>query len=153
MDRTRLGGLGGLAPDIQNYALGFSVTFPIMDLPSIRAKQASQSAIVRSEASRYEQIATDLTARWNEAVATLEGARKIATDTPVQVSAANAAVQQESARYQSGLGIIVDVADAQRLLTQAEIDDALARLGVWRGLLGVAIAAGDVQPFVNEVGP
>ena len=152
MDGTRLGGLGGLAPDIQNYALGFTVTFPIMDLPSIRAKQASQSAIVRSETSRYEQIATDLTARWNEAVATLEGARKIAADTPVQVSAANAAVQQASARYQAGLGIIIDVADAQRLLTQAEIDDALARLGVWRGLLGVAIAAGDVQPFVNEVG-
>ena len=47
----------------------------------------------------------------------------------------------------------LEVADAQRLLTQAEIDDALARLGVWRGLLGVAIAAGDIQPFVNEVGP
>jgi len=45
------------------------------------------------------------------------------------------------------------VADAERLLTQAEIDDALARLGVWRGLLDVAIAAGDIQPFVNEVGP
>jgi outer membrane protein TolC len=94
-----------------------------------------------------------LTSRWNQALAVLEGSRKIAEDTPVQVSAANAAVQQASARYESGLGNIVDVADAQRLLTQAEIDDALARLGVWRGLLGVAIAAGDIQPFVNEVGP
>src|SRR5262249_26270537 len=151
-DGTRLGGLNGLAPDTQNYALGFTVTFPIMDLPSIREKEASQSAIVRSEKSRYEQIATDLTARWNEAVAILEGSRKIAVDTPIQVSAANAALQQASARYESGLGNIVDVADTQRLLTQAEIDDALARLGVWRGLLGVAIAAGDVQPFINEVG-
>lgn len=144
--------LNGLAPDTQNYALGFTVTFPIMDLPSIRAKQAGQSAVIRSETDRYQQITTDLTARWNEASAVLEGSRKIALDTPVQVLAANAALQQASARYQSGLGNIVDVADTQRLLTQAEIDDALAKLGVWRGLLAVAIAAGDVQPFINEVG-
>jgi len=149
----RLGGLNGLAPNFQNYALGLTVTFPILDLPSIHAKRASQSAIVRSETARYQQVTTDLTSRWNQALAVLEGSRKIAEDTPVQVSAANAAVQQASARYESGLGNIVDVADAQRLLTQAEIDDALARLGVWRGLLGIAIAAGDIQPFVNEVGP
>jgi outer membrane protein TolC len=152
VDGARLGGGNGLAPNVQNYALGLSVTFPILDFPSIRAKQAIQSAVIRSETARYQQITTDLTARWNQASAVLEGSRKIAADTPVQVSAANAAVQQASARYQSGLGTIVDVADTQRLLTQAEIDDALARLGVWRGLLGVAIAAGDVQPFINEVG-
>jgi outer membrane protein TolC len=152
VDGTRMGGVNGLAPDTQNYALGFTVAFPIMDLPSIRAKQASQAAVIRSETARYQQITTDLIARWNQATAILEGSVKIAADTPVQVSAANAAVQQASARYQSGLGNIVDVADAQRLLAQAEIDDALAKLGVWRGLLAVAIAAGDIQPFLNEVG-
>jgi outer membrane protein TolC len=66
------------------------------------------------------------------------------------VSAARAAAQQATARYQSGLGNIDAVAEAERLLTQAEIDDALARLSVWRGLLGIAAAAGDVQPFVME---
>ena len=29
-----LGGLNGLAPNVQNYALGFTVTFPVSDLPS-----------------------------------------------------------------------------------------------------------------------
>jgi hypothetical protein len=48
------------------------------------------------------------------------------------------------------LGNIDAVAEAQRLLTQAEIDDALARLNVWRGLLGIAAAAGDIQPFIAE---
>src|SRR3989454_11343096 len=150
VDGTRLGGANGLAPDVQNYALGFSVTFPIFDLPSIRAKQAGQSATFRAETARYQQVTTDLTARWNQAAAILNGSQKIAAETPVQVSAANAATQQATARYQSGLGNIIDVADAQRLLTQAEIDDALARLGVWRSLLGVAIARGDIQPFITE---
>jgi outer membrane protein TolC len=146
----RLGGLNGLAPTFQNYALGFSVTFPILDLPSLRAREAEQSATIRSQAARSEQIAVDLRAQWNRAIATFNGARRIAANTPVQVSAARAAVQQATARYQAGLGNIDEVAEAQRLLTQAEIDDALSRLSVWRGLLGIAVAAGDIQPFVAE---
>lgn len=148
IDGTRLGGLNGLAPDTQNYAVGFTVTFPILDLPAVRAREAGQSATIRAETARYQQITTDLTARWNAAVATLEGSRRVAANTPVQVSAATAANQQAAARYQAGLGTIVEVADAQRLLTQAEIDDALARLGVWRALLNVAATAGDIQPFL-----
>ncbi|MBZ5607407.1 MAG: TolC family protein [Acidobacteriia bacterium] len=142
--------LNGLAPTTQNYALGFSVTFPVMDLASIRARETEQSASIRAETARYQQIAVDLKAQWNGAVANLQGARNVAANTPVQVSAARAATDQATARYRSGLGNIDEVAEAQRLLTQAEIDDALARLGVWRALLGVATAAGDIQPFVAE---
>jgi outer membrane protein len=150
LDGRILGGLNGLAPNVQNYAVGFSVDFPIMELPAIRARQSAQSATIRAETARYQQIAIDLRAQWNRAVANLQGARRIAGNTPVEVSAARAATQQATARYQSGLGNIDEVAEAQRLLTQAEIDDALARLGIWRGLLGVAAAAGDIQPFVAE---
>jgi outer membrane protein len=150
-DGDRLGGLNGLAPNYQNYALGFSVTFPVLDLPALHAREAAQSAIIRSQTARSGQIAVDLKAQWNRAVATLNGARRIAVNTPVQVSSARTATQQATARYQAGLGNIDEVAEAQRLLTQAEIDDVLARLTVWRGLLGIATAAGDIEPFVAEV--
>jgi outer membrane protein len=145
-----LGGLGGLAPNTQDYGLGFTVTFPAGDRPAIQAKEAAQSAAIRAEAARAQQIAVDLRAQWNTAVAELEGARRVAANTPVQVSAARAAAEQAEARYRSGLGNIDEVAEAQRLLTQAEIDDALARLSVWRSLLAVAAAAGDLQPFLAE---
>lgn len=147
---ARLGGVNGLAPDVQNYALGFSVSFPLSDLPALRAREAAQSATVRAEAARAEMIAVEIRAQWNRAVATLGGARRIAANTPVQVSAARAAATQAAARYQSGLGIIDEVAGAERLLTQAEIDDAIARLNVWRGLLGIAAAAGNIEPFLVE---
>jgi outer membrane protein TolC len=151
-DGRLLGGLNGLAPSVQDYALGLTVSFPVSDRPAISAREAAQSATVRAQAARAQQIATDLRAQWDIAVATVQGARRIAANTPVQVSAARAAVEQATARYKSGLGNIDAVAEAQRLLTQAEIDDALARLGVWRGLLAVATAAGDIRPFVAEVG-
>ena len=150
MNGGRLGGLNGLAPNVQNYAVGFSVTFPVMDLAATRAREAAQSATIRAQAARSEQIVVELRARWNMALAQLRGARQVAANAPVQVSAARAATQQATARYESGLGAIDPVAEAQRLLTHAEIDDALAHLSVWRALLGLATAAGDLQPFVIE---
>ena len=145
---STLGGFNGLATNTQNYALGFSVTFPIFDFKSIGARKAGQTATIRAETARNDQITSDLTARWNTAVATLEGARRIAANTPIQVSAAQEASQQATARYQAGLGTIVEVADAQRLLSQSQIDDALSRLSVWRAQLAVAAADGDIQPFL-----
>jgi outer membrane protein len=151
-DGRLLGGLNGLAPNVQDYALGLTVSFPVADLPAVQAREAAQSAAVRAQAARSEQISADLRAQWNIAVAAVQGARRIAANTPLQVSAARVAADQATARYQSGLGNVDAVAEAQRLLAQAEIDDALARLGVWRGLLAVATAAGDIRPFVAEVG-
>jgi outer membrane protein TolC len=145
-----LGGLSGLAPNFQNYAVGFTVTFPVLDLPAIHAREAAQAAQVRAQSARYQQIAADLRAQWNAATARLSGARRVAANTPIQVTAARAATEQATARYRSGLANIDEVAEAQRLLTQSEIDDALARLGVWRGLLEIATVAGDIQPFLFE---
>ncbi|HLK51201.1 MAG TPA: TolC family protein [Bryobacteraceae bacterium] len=149
-DGRRLGGLNGLGPNVQDYALGVTITFPIMDRASIHAREAEESATIRAETARAQQIALDLKAQWNRAVAAFNGARQVAANTPVELMSARAAVDQASARYQSGLGTIDAVAEAQRLLTQAEIDDALARLGIWRGLFGIAAAAGDLQPFLTE---
>jgi outer membrane protein len=152
LDGRILGGLNGLAPNTQDYGLGFTVIFPAGDRPAIQAKEAAQAATIRAEAARAQQIAVDLRAQWNAAVAQVEGARRVAANTPVQVTAARAAAEQAEARYRSGLGNIDEVAEAQRLQTQAEIDDALARLSVWRGLLAVATAAGDLQPWLAEAG-
>ena len=92
-DGGRLGGLNGLAPNFQNYALGFTVTFPVLDLPGLHAREAVQSATIRSQAARSEQLAVELRGQWNRAVANLTGARRIAANTPVQVSAARDAVR------------------------------------------------------------
>jgi hypothetical protein len=42
------------------------------------------------------------------------------------------------------------VAEAQRLLAQAEIDDSLAKLAVWRALLQIQIAEGDISSFLSQ---
>lgn len=146
------GALTGLGPNIQNWAVGLTVTFPLGELPSLRARQAAELHRRNAEVARYEQVLADLRARLEKAQAALEGARRVAANTPVQLDAARAAEQQATARYRAGLGTLVEVADAERLLTQAEIDDSLARLSLWRSLLGVAEAGGDLGPFLDAAG-
>lgn len=152
VDGARLGGLNGLAPTVQNYGIGVTVTFPVMDRFSIHEREAVQAANIRAGQAQYQLLASNLQAQFNTALATLAGARRVAANTPVEVSAAGTALEQATARYKSGLAPIDDVAQAQRLLVQARIEDALARLSVWRALLELETARGDIQPFLAEVG-
>jgi len=149
-DGARLGGLNGLVPTVPNYGVGLTVTFPAMDRFATREREAMQAANIRAQEAQSQTIAAKLRAQFNTALATLFGARKVAANTTVAVSSGHAAVEQATARYRSGLAPIDDVAQAQRLLVQAQIDDALARLGVWRARLQVATARGDIQPFLDE---
>ena len=151
-DGTTGGPFAGFGPNIQNWALGLTVTFPALDLPSLRARRQVEAHRERAETARYEKALQDLTGQLEKARATLEGARRVAQNTPVQLEAAQATEQQATARYKAALGTIVEVADAERLLTQAEIDDALARLNVWRALLAMAAAQGDLGAFLQQAG-
>ena len=152
VDGRRLGGLNGLAPATQNYAIGLTVVFPFMDRFALREQEAAQAATIRAGEAQSQVIAARLQAQFRAAAARMAGARRVAANTPLEVSSAESALQQTTARYRSGLAPIDDVAQAQRLLVQARIDDALARLAVWRAALELAAVRGDVSGFVGQVG-
>jgi outer membrane protein len=146
-----LGGLNGLAPNTVNWAVGFTAKFQLFDFASIRDRKEIEKHLATAESARFDQVVQNLTAQSERARAEVEGARRVAANTPIQLDAAKATEAQVRARYQAGLATLVDVADAQRLLTQAEIEDSLARLRVWRALLALAASRGDLGPFLQEV--
>ncbi|MBM3810659.1 MAG: TolC family protein [Acidimicrobiia bacterium] len=144
-DFTTGGGASGLGPNIYNWGVGFTVTFPFFDYASSRAKKQAESSRVRAEEHRLELIRQELNGQLERAKAMLEGSRRVAANIPFQLDAARAAETQATARYKAGLGNLVEVAEAQRLLTQTEIDDSLARLQIWRALFAVAVAQGEMD--------
>jgi outer membrane protein TolC len=139
-----------LAPSVQNWGIGFTVDFAILDLPSIRARRGAETARLDAENARYQKVLADLKAQQDRALAAYEGAVQISQTTPVVVEAARSAVTQARARYQAGLSTALEVADAQRRLAQAEIDDSLAKLEIWRARLAVLAARGDIAPVLAE---
>jgi outer membrane protein len=148
-DGSVAGGFSGLGLERGNWAVGITVTFPLFDLYSIRARKQIEASNERAETARYDQTLEDLTGQLEKARAALEGARRVAENTPVELQAALDTESQARARYQAGLGTIVDVAEAQGLLVQAETEDALARLAVWNNLASLAAVQGDLQPFIR----
>jgi outer membrane protein TolC len=143
------GGTAGLGPDVFNWGAGVQVTFAAFDFFNLRDQRRVQEANIQAEHARYNQSVSDVTAALEAAQATLSGAHQLAANTPVELSAAQVSEQQQQVRYRSALATVVDVAAAEGVLAQAEGDDAIARLGVWRAELGVAAAQGDLQPFLQ----
>lgn len=140
-------GLEGLQLERANWAVGLSVTFPIFDIFAIHDHEKIAAARERAETARYDQTVQGVTDQIQKAQAAVEGAREVAADTPVELNAARTGELQSRTRYQNGLATIVEVAEAEGLLAQAEADDALARLAVWHNLGSLAAAQGDLQPF------
>jgi outer membrane protein TolC len=151
-DRLFDGGGEGLGLERANWAAGVQVVVPnLFEFASLRARRASAAASTRAESARYDEALLIVTSKQQAAAAGIDAARAVAANTPVQLAAAQQSEVQARARYDAGLASIVEVADTQNLLAQAEYQDALAKVEVWRALLADAIAHGDLTQFVNVV--
>ncbi len=140
----------GLWPDVPNWAAGITVTFPFLDMPAQRGRLRAQSA--QADAAQARLAGTTQRSRTEvlQARVMIDAATRMATNIPAQLTAARQADAQARARYAAGLTGITEVADAQRLLAQAETEEALATLALWRARLAEAAAEGDLAPFLAE---
>jgi outer membrane protein TolC len=150
-DGTTLSGANGLGPNIYNWGLGFSVTFPFLDKPHVNAQREIESHRSLAEGARLKQVERELHTGTARAEANFQAARELEATLPAQLEAARAAEMQSRARYQAGLATVLEVADSQRLLAQSETDSALARLNVWRARLALDAAHGDLNVFLARI--
>jgi len=141
----------GFVPNTTNWAAGVVVTVPIKALFQARADVHAQAANEQLAKAHYDQVTLAIQKQIDSARAILDGARRIAANTPAELAAARATQLQDTARYRGGLATVVDVADADRILTQAEVDNAVARVNVWRAMLLLARAVGDLDPLLIEI--
>jgi len=146
---TFQGGSAGLAPQTYNWLAAVQVTFPAFQIFTLRPQQKAQESILNASEATRARAMSDVSAQVREARALLDGARSVAQNTPIELKAARDSEQQQRVRYQSGLATVIEVSAAESALAQAEGDDAVARLNVWRGIAGVAEAEGDLQPFLQ----
>ena len=143
------GGTAGMAPQTYNWLAAVQVTFPAFQIFTLHPQQKAQQAQLSAAEANRARTLSDISAQVKEARALLDGAASVAQNTPVELDAARQSERQQQARYQSGLATVIEVSAAESALAQAEGDDAVARLNVWRGLAGVAEAEGDLTPFLE----
>ena len=141
----------GFYPNTFNWATGLTITFSAFDIFGLRARSKAEASNAQAEQARYDQVIQALATQDARARTLIDSARRIAENTPIQLTAAQETSTRANTRYEFGLANITEVAEAYRLLAQAEIDDAVARLAVWRALLAAAKLQGDLKPFLEQV--
>jgi outer membrane protein len=150
---NRDGGGEGLLPDVPNWAVGLTATFSLLDVAAIRAQKQQEHYRTVAETARYDRVIQELTGQQVKARVIMESTRRIAENTPIQLQAARQTESQAEAQFKAGLATVVDVSEAQRLVVQAAVDDARARLGIWKALLALSGAQGDLSQFLQLVRP
>ena len=128
-------------PNIPNWDVGLVLSWPIFNGPAAARQRASRARedVQREELElvRYQRTVAIQQAYVNERIAqaTLPALERA-------LAAARANYDQVEARFKSGVGNGVELADAEALRTQAEIELALGRfeLSRTRVAFGRAIA-------------
>lgn len=149
IDGTFEGGGNGLAPSTANWAVGFNMSFDLFDYKQNRVRRQIETHNLERDQAHRDAAVQEVRGEVARAQIAVDAARKIADNTPIELDAARTLETQAQARYKAELGTVVEVADAQRLLRQAEVDDALARLGVWRALFALAAAQGEMDELLT----
>ncbi len=145
-----IGNWNGLAPARGNWVTGITIMFPdVFGFKALSAQKQISRANEQSQKAHYDQTIQDLTGQIQAARDQLKAAQLVAQETPTELTAARQSETQSRARYESGLATLVEVADAENLLVQAEMEDSISRLDVWHGLFAVANAQGNLQDFLQ----
>lgn len=142
---------GGLLPQVFNYMVGVSLSFPVMEYFPLKAEKSmarNNGLAAQANLDLAMQILEKKDAR---ARILLSEARRVAEQTPLLVQAAKVKEIKTLKRYRTGLVNMVVVAEAERALADAEVEDALAQIEVWHSILSLAYVKGDLKPFLQLV--
>lgn len=142
------GDAAGLLPDTPNWALGVVTTWTPTDIAVSSARATAENASAGVDRARASEAAMAFSADEKIARAAWSTASAIGAQTRTALDSARKAGEIAATRYTTGLGGVVEVADAERALAAAERDDALARYDGWRALAAYYRARGDLGPFL-----
>ena len=142
---------GGALPQVFNYMAGLTYSFPVMEYFPLKAQKAearSNELAARADFDLAMQVLEKKDAR---ARIILTQNRKVAEQTPQLVDAAKVREIQVLKRYSIGLTNMVALAEAEKALAGAQVEDAVAQVEVWRSILSLAYVQGDLKPFLQVV--
>lgn len=125
----------GWLPTVPNWDVGLVFSWPIYDGTIVARAHASaaQAEALREDVAAFKQV---LAANVQRAYIAVEVARDAVPGLERAQVAAVANYAQADARFKAGLGTAIELADAEALRTQAEIDLAFGKFELARARAG-----------------
>jgi outer membrane protein len=140
----------GFLPATPNFQFALIVNWNFLDVFRLRYMKKAQDQHIIAQQSQCNFVLNNLKTLDRQSRAKLETAIDIANNMPAQVNAAVSAQKQAFVRYTVGLSSVAQVAEANQMVAQARMQQAVAYVNVWRAILQIASAHGDLKPFLAE---
>ncbi len=137
----------GWLPDVANWHLGLVLQWNIFD-GTVLARRAASKAHEQALQADLELERMSVTFGAEHAWLDLDTALKSLQGLVQSVDAAKANQQQADARFRAGLGTIIELADAEAVLTTAELELAIGQFSVARARATLGRIMG--QPLMRK---
>jgi outer membrane protein len=142
---------GGFLPQVFDYMIGASLSFPVMEYFPLKAQKAMAKSNELAAKADYDLAMQVLEKKDARARILLAQTRQVAEETPVLVEAARVREEKVLKRYNAGLTNMVSLAQVEKALAEAEVENSVAQIEVWRSILALAYVQGDLKPFMQVV--
>ncbi len=142
-------GVSGIFPTVPNWNVGLVIDFPFFEIIRIQAEKKVVDEQINSAQQSYALAVQQLKTEDVQARARVRASLELAANMPIQVQAASQAAQQAQARYEAGLATVAQVAEANQILADSRVKEAVTNVGVWKALLANAAVHGNLRPFLG----
>jgi outer membrane protein TolC len=131
------------------YSVGATVTVPLWDSGRRKARRAESDSLLASEQLRTKDLEQQVELEVRTALNNLYSADSQVLSAREALELAQNEVAQAQRRYQAGVGIPLEVTDAQARLDRARDAQVQALYGYNSAQLDLAVSTGEVDSFVR----
>jgi outer membrane protein TolC len=134
-----------------NFGAGLQLSFPILSFARVNIQKQQYRSLLRADQDQLSQVSVNLQKQIETAESNYRQNLLIAAEAPVESKAARLSYDGLRLSYQSGLVDFTRLTLGQYQLLNAEVTEAAACLQVWRSLLDIGVAKGNLDLFTNQL--
>jgi outer membrane protein len=134
-----------------NLGAGVQLSFPILQFAKVNIQKRQYRSLLRADQDQLSQVSVNLQRQVETAESNYRQNLLIAAEAPLQSKAARLSYEGLRLSYQSGLVDFTRLTQGQYQLLNAEMMEAGAYLQVWRSLLDIGVAKGNLDLFTNQL--
>ncbi len=141
----------GWALSRSNYGAGLQLSFPLLQFSRVNIQRRQFKHLLAADQDELAQVGVNLRRQVETAASNYRQSLLVAREAPVQSKAARLSYQGLALGYKSGLVDFTRLTQGQYQLLNAEMTEADANLQVWRALLDIGVAKGNLNLFTDQL--
>jgi outer membrane protein TolC len=134
-----------------NLGAGVQLSIPILQFARVNIQKRQYRNLLQADKDQLAQVDINLRRQVETAESNYRQNVLIAQEAPVQSRASRRSYQGLELSYKSGLVDFTRLTQGQYQLLNAEMTEADANLQVWRALLDISVAKGNLNLFTDQL--